>query len=138
MRGEPIVSPSCLYRVMKGKVGAVGERVRGLSEEVRNARNRNEVGIYFRKILLLLDNYFKSPAVLKMYPGTDRLEKIFPSFSGELCKIFSESVLILNHPNGVRTKDVEEFAFIKKNRSFILAELPEEVAKEKVEVEVKG
>ena len=33
----------------------------------------NEKGIYFRKVLLLLDNYFQDDAVLKRYPDTAKL-----------------------------------------------------------------
>lgn len=72
-KDQEIIFPDDLYISIEKYSGAIGTSIAKVLEETRNQRNRNENGIYFRKILLLFDNFFKHPAVLKIYPKTSKV-----------------------------------------------------------------
>ena len=65
--------PGELYEAIARHAESIGVMVKSLLEESTNQRNRNQNGIFFRKILLLLDNYFKHTAALQKYPNTGSL-----------------------------------------------------------------
>ncbi len=88
------------------RASSLGILVSSLLEETTNQRNKNENGIYFRKILVLFDNYFKHTAVLQRYPDTTSLSNIFPLFNQQNCKIFAEKAAIVNHPDGKKVRQV--------------------------------
>jgi hypothetical protein len=69
--------------------------------------------------LLLLDNYFKDESVLKRYPNTASLEKLFPAFNLHNNVLYAEKTIVLDHPGGERKQPVEEFKFIEKNRTIM-------------------
>ena len=66
----------------------------------------NEKGIYFRKVLLLLDNYFQDDAVLKRYPDTAKLQKLFPAFTAHNNSLYAEKTIVLDHPGGEKAQAV--------------------------------
>ena len=112
-----IVPPSELYFSISEFVGPIGGSIALLMEETRNRRNKNEKGIYFRKVLLLLDNYFKNSEVMKRYPDTSKLEQLFPAFNEANNRLYAEKATVLDHPGGNKKQPVEEFGFIHKYQS---------------------
>ena len=67
------MSPGELYSCISEYAGTIGGGIGVLLQENRKERNMNERGIYFRKMLLVLDNYFKHEEVLRRYPDTAKL-----------------------------------------------------------------
>ena len=58
-----IISPMELYLGIEKYFDSISSSIVLLLEEARKQRNCNEKGIFFRKILLLFDNYFKNSQV---------------------------------------------------------------------------
>jgi hypothetical protein len=119
IEGKEAVEAGELYALIKGEAEYLGEGIREIGSESTRRRNQNEAGIYLRKLLVLVDNFFKNEKVARQSSKPRSLTEIFPSFSVDSCRKYAEVASIENHPGGAKVKPVEEFAFIRKSKDIL-------------------
>ena len=67
-------------------------------EETSRERNKNEEGIYIRKLLVILDNFFKNKEIQKGFDNVEAVERLLPAFNLQNCKKFTDFTVVLKHP----------------------------------------
>lgn len=58
-----------------------------------------------RKLLVILDNYFKNAEINKHFPEIEAITVLFPTYSLKQCKDYANKATVLNHPCGAKAKE---------------------------------
>jgi hypothetical protein len=110
------LSPSILYGVLSDHQLHMQELVDRLSQEAPRQRNCNEQGVFLRKLLLLLDNFFSNSEIHHHFPQLEAVATLFPAFSLDARQKYAEDAAIINHPAGMRARPPVEFGFMRRNK----------------------
>ena len=83
----------------------IDQIIQKLALENTKERNKNEGGIYIRKLLVVFDNYFQNTEIHKHVPALEHISSLFPSFNRQTCRTYAQKTTVLNHPDGLRAKE---------------------------------
>jgi hypothetical protein len=80
------ISPNALYAVLSDHQLHLQELVESLAKEAPRQRNRNEQGVFLRKLLVVLDNFFKNSEIHRHFPDVEAVTTLFPTFTPDSCR----------------------------------------------------
>lgn len=121
------LSPAALYALLTHHQLHLQQLVETLAKETPRQRNCNERGVYLRKLLVVLDNFFKNSEIHRHFPEVEAVASLFPTFTSEACRSYVQGAAINNHPAGLRARPPLEFGFIRRNEACLDSMLENEL-----------
>ena len=110
------LSPSALYTLLSDHQLHLQELVQTLAKEAPRERNRNSDGVFLRKLLMVLDNFFKNSEIQRHFPEVEAVANLFPTFTLDACRQYAQGAAINSHPAGIRAKPPIEFGFMRRSQ----------------------